>query len=330
MKAKLIICFLALMILLIPIQGNTEVIPSISGMSKIDSSSYLIVHDFKFPKDKKERFAILSVLKMDNSNKDKSVLNYESLNIDNWPKNEVQPSDLESLCKVPDSKNLFIAAESGYYNKKFGRFFIIQVNKENNIWISKYIKTIRPLKHIPGYNNQSTTSPTDQIEAINCLKGNNNKQYLILVSRGGIIDNKQIHSNIIIGELNLKNNIAFKYLSKTRLTKTNGPLKDRESSDIIVLKENSNWKLISSATLDLSNYGPFRTIIYQPGTLSINKKNELIYNALQSNKILWSLDGIKVESLSESPDFITQSKICVGSDDEYYQAVWRPLFDHLN
>ncbi|MGE0490043.1 MAG: hypothetical protein AB7S38_12625 [Vulcanimicrobiota bacterium] len=72
-------------------------------------------------------------------------------------------------------------------------------------------------------------------------------------------------------------------------------------------------ELLCVASYDPGNLGPFQSFVY-----SLGKRDWQV-----DPQRLWVLDGLKVEALA--PCSLPGSELCVGTDDEDYQGIWRPL-----
>ncbi len=77
--------------------------------------------------------------------------------------------------------------------------------------------------------------------------------------------------------------------------------------------------------MDRGDFGPFRSVIHEAGILRWDGKESLRFTP-QLPTPLYILEGTKVEAMAPCPESIPPTKICIGSDDERYGGLWRPLF----
>ena len=71
--------------------------------------------------------------------------------------------------------------------------------------------------------------------------------------------------------------------------------------------------------------GPFRSLIYSPGLIKFDETKGLLFTP-KRHESSWLVEGLKVEGLAAPASSISQSAFSIGTDDEEYGGVWRPLF----
>ncbi|MCP4179456.1 MAG: hypothetical protein GY756_16985 [bacterium] len=306
---KLIICVLIFFFGILSVFA-LDTIPGISGMAKINDNTFIIVRDLKNPIQKGNRLGIITL------SKDK--INYQPVEVTSWKDKEGVPSDLESVCAVTGKDNEYLVGESGYYKNKFGRIFRIKLFKDNNIWEAKVLNILRIYK--APLDKKGSTPSAYQNEGMACITFKH-KNILFYTMRGKAGKGKL--ARIIWGEINFKNN-SFKKIGESPLVEKT-LLGDRDCSDLYTVEESdTSYKLWAVSTIDSGDLGPFVSEIYCPGTITIQMgivqfipKSEYSYGVL--------INGLKIEALAAPTDFIPKSKFSIGTDDEIYGGVWRPI-----
>jgi hypothetical protein len=294
-----------------------------SGMARTGKNSYIIVNDKKNKRGELNdapRVAILTVKKKGISHE---VIKLE----DPDHKATFPPNDLEAVCALPGRENEFFLAESGYRNGMYGRILYAEVWEGSHQWKAKILRTFHPF---PLPQKEYSTPDADQIEGMGCvpLNGEEKEIMLILARRGGNLTPAVLVWGTVKG-LD-EEEISFSQEGEAALTEGPNPLGGRGSGDLFVQREGEGmWRIWTAATVDPGDEGPFRSLIYSPGSLVINEDKRLRYipGALD---IHWVLEGFKVEALAGPPKNIPNSVLSMGTDDENYGGVWRPLFAPKN
>ena len=146
----------------------------ISSMVRIEENIFLVVNDRKnsYKEDRilantKPRFGIVTVKK--------KWVAFEDLYV-KYPlgMSDMPPSDLEAICALPDRKQEFLVAESGYFEGKYGRVFHMRLKEKKGKWKGEFLSVFRPFS-----DNESayTTPKSKQIEGIACIEMNENSAY---------------------------------------------------------------------------------------------------------------------------------------------------------
>jgi len=304
-----------IVITVMALQFYASIAMAYSGMAKVGDNAYLIVHDVKSD-EKGNRLGLLTL------GKDKSP-KYTKVIIKNWKHSDGAASDLESICKLPGKTDEFLIAESGYWNEKFGRIFHIRLKKKRKQAI------VLNIFHLPKIIGSSEKIDGDNFEGMTCFQ-KQQSIYVVLGERGGSATYRD--SFLRIGILDLNNNSLSWEKFKNTPIKISAPGKwndARKMHSISDLYTDNNGIVWSVATQDPGDQGPFRSIIYQAATV-IDPKDNRPLKALNNSKIYWTIDGLKVESLSAPTKIVPNSFMSIGTEDENYQGVWRPLFKPLD
>jgi hypothetical protein len=314
MKHLILFFMLWTVFLIVGSTVNAAELPGYSGMVQISKNTFLTVNDRKKKKDPCSRLGVLTVTQND------GILFYP-LNVDNW--HGKSPNDLEACCSIPGRPNEYLLAESGYHKGNYGRIFHIRIIKsDDRIWKVEVIKPFRIYHR--ELDDERTTYKGDQVEGIACFHAFG-KTILVYGERGGKTETAHKLARIIWGELNL-DDYSFNMSGDEALV-TKSLLGDRDCSELFLKVDNGKIIVRSVATIDIGDTGPFKSVIYDAGIFILNTEEEKIEFMRNSNPVvLWQLDGLKVEALAAPPSFVPQSGISIGTDDEDYGGLWRPLF----
>ena len=280
---------------------DVTMIPGISGISRMSSNKYLIVHDAKVYEPDKPRLGLLNIKSTSGR------IEYKRLD---FPAAASTPSnDLEGVCRVPNTSNEFLLAESGYWGKKYGRIFHIRVIEQRVVLVREFqLPLLRD-------NNQDQRDG-DQFEGIACIALDSADVLILLGERGGTT----VYPTGILrwGTYNLgTGRVAW---SKQLLPVTApNPWGVSGLRSITGLSIDSKGWLWGSAAVDPGNNGPFRSVVYLIGHVDGNQNIPVrLYNL----DTYWIVDGFKVEGVVAGEDGLPLS---IGTEDENFGGVWRPL-----
>lgn len=286
---------------------NTE----ISGLVKIRPNGYLFVRDWKSDRQSGPRLAFLDV--------GDTGLSVKDIEIDGLGGRD-QPNDLESICSIPDGQDEYLLVESGYAQGKFGRIIRTKVTEEQGIWRASLLGVLHPTPPNTEWKDLSTPS-VDQIEGIGCVLDQSNRLWILLGKRGG----KRIPGYLIWGEVKDFKSPRPSFILTGEQSLSGNPLADRAIGEIYLEPLRSGeWRVWTVATVDEGNQGPFRSMIYSPGRLSVDQSEGALFS-LDQHSDSWMVEGLKVEGLAAPPDLLPSSVMAIGTDDEDYTGVWRPL-----
>lgn len=280
-----------------------------SGMCSYGSNSYLTVYDLKsFQEGSRVGFL--------QSYKDSLIVN--PIKITEWSEWGGPSSDLESICKLSGRNNEFLIAESGNWQGKGGRIFHIEVDT------LKLEALIKGVINIPMFKENNFGLTGDQYEGMICLQESEQNYILLLAERGG----SPVFPNGIIrwASLNLLDyRLSFStqgFIGKQLEAPGNweGNLNKRDITDLYLDENNVIW---SVGTEDMSDAGPFYSVIYQLGRVVDDSEKPFIF---LEDLIIWKeIYGFKVEALARPSSEIPGNVISFGTEDEIYGGVWRVL-----
>ena len=279
-----------------------------SGMAKLGDDSYLGVYDIKNHKVG-VRLAMIKITE--------ETIQVSPLNITGWGE-EGRSSDLESICKISGKTNEYLIAESGNWKGDLGRIFHIQVDtaklSANIIGITKL-----PYKDI---NNPDLVG--DQYESMSCLPYDENNRILILAERGG----SEVNPRGIVrwGMYNLVTHQLTFSKSGMKGIEVNAPgnwTNEKEKRDLTDLHIDSKGSIWASASEDVSDMGPFYSVIYKVGQVDTSNK-ERPFNIYSDFPTWEAVPGFKIEALS-GPSKSINCTLSFGTEDEIYGGVWRAI-----
>ena len=289
---------------------KTSFAQGISGLVQIDSSRYLAVHDALSFEDG-PRVSLLTV-------SSSAVPIIVPVTIDDWMDRDGRSSDLESLCAIPSRPNEFLMAESGRWEGRFGRLFHIRFDP------ATHRAVVLGVARLPNLCDNNPEQVGDQYEGMACLDDGSGSVVLILGERGG---SARYPSGVLRW-------VTFDLRTHTLLSTQDGlhgirvdapggwpdHRKNRDISDLFVASDGSLW---ASAAWDSGDAGPFSSLVYRIGYLRQNSHVPVVVN--RRLHVWRTCDGIKVEGVAAPPSALHRAVISVGSDDENYGGVWRPL-----
>lgn len=300
---------IAFTLLLIVTKGLNAQSIGYSGMEKIGSSKYLVVMDTKNFQDG-NRLAVVTI-------DEKKGTKVKTIKVKDWKHKLGRGNDLESVCAIPKTKNEYLLVESGYWEGEFGRIFHVKFKDDK----CKVINVYKVPSISPGGKNNPTG---DNFEAVICMKQGDDL-YVILGERGGTtrFPNGLLRIGIlkegkkkIDWKTHADNTIEIKLPKAAKTSKMMRTVTD--------LYLNENAILFASAAVDDSDIGPFKSYVYEVGQLWF--KNEKLQLKKTRKAKLFTVDGFKIEALAASPDFMENSELSFGTEDEAYPGQWRALY----
>ncbi|MCW8797029.1 MAG: hypothetical protein OQK67_08210 [Chlorobium sp.] len=282
----------------------------ISGMTQIDGNSYLVVHDaLSFENGPRMSIITLSA---------NAAPVFHPVTIDSWSHGDGRASDLESLCAVPSRSHEYLMAESGTWKGKFGRLFHLRLDTETKKAV------ILGLIKLPVLADNNPQQVGDQYESLACIKGADGRLLLLLGERGG---SQRFPDGVIRwGVIDLDRHELVFTKKGLEGIKINAPGKwknERTNRDISDIYISPGGELYISAAEDNGDNGPFSSVIYSAGKISGNFNFPVI--ADQHPEVWRTISSIKIEGLSGPAESVAGSQMSIGSDDENYGTIWRPV-----
>ncbi|MCR5661785.1 MAG: hypothetical protein K6G50_06620 [bacterium] len=296
--------FLASLIIgcsLIPAVAHAEMPSSFSGMAPFSKESVAVVNDAK---EKNDNFRVAIYYPAENS--------MEKVKID-WGKQK-RASDLEAICPVPGCRGEFFLAESGYWKGDYGRIFRLKVSMDNERgWIGDITSSFTPFNK----PESGTTADETQIEGMEAVSDGNGGFYLLLGLRG----NEDNGSKLVVSHLSGNN---YEKIGTYDFSLHKHLPGCRSCADLQLLPMGNNtFRLYSLGARDAGDFGPFSSVVCEIGSVNV-ADGQLIFTQTEPMK-LFQMDGLKAEALTITPRIINNSTFCIGTDDEEYGGIFRPL-----
>ncbi|MGM9991347.1 MAG: hypothetical protein ACI376_00630 [Candidatus Bruticola sp.] len=281
----------------------------ISGMANLNQNSLVTVSDVK-AKSEKPRLHILQV-------KDDKGVKFQPIEVLAWDingDNSVQKaSDLEAICQVPGRPYHFYAFESGYWKGGAGRAFELEIGHDPYVgWMARVVNVFHPFPE----PEDGTTADHLQIEGCAALQDGQQNTYIFLGLRGDSDHPGQLVVKRLEGDVLTE--IERKDIDLRSFFKGGRSCSDLNLQPMGVNK----FRVLSVGTIDKGDLGPFDSVICEVGTIELQNKG---YKLSMHNKPIdkYRFSGLKVESLCGY--FGENANLCIGTDDEAYQVVFRPL-----
>jgi len=313
--SRMVVCIavavsLGLALLSQAIGDSPSVEAGISAMVKLAGNAFVVASDRKGSQEG-TRLSVLTIKS--------GALCDEPLAI-GAPPAERAPSDLEAACAIPGRDGDYLLAESGYYKGEYGRALLIHVARKDGEWTAVLKGTFTPFPlPNPGYS----TPRAEQIEGIGCIRTGDGNLRLVLARRG----DSSTAAELVWGKLDDLGTPkpSFSVEGQATLTPAPGPLGDRSAADLYLKRlSDDRWRVWSVATVDGGDLGPFRSLIYDAGKLVWDPQAGLAF-VPEAIHPLWALEGVKVEALADARDPADSNGLTIGTDDESYGGIWRPL-----
>ncbi len=279
-----------------------------SGMEQISNTEYMAVYDLK-NFEEGYRMGLIEVTL--------DALKVTPLKVNTWDGDDIS-SDLESICAVPGREGEFLMAESGNWEGLRGRIFHVKVNTTD------FTADIMGSVKIPQINRNDHNLVGDQYEAMLCLPYDSIRRVVVLGERGG----SEANPNGIIrwGVLDLESySFAMNGAGlEGKKVEAPGNWKNiEEKRDITDFHVDSQGVIWAGACEDQGDMGPFYSVVYKLGMANYSDKDNPVVLFKNFNTFK-EVNGFKVEALSGPCEGI-QSTHSIGTEDEIYGGVWRPL-----
>jgi hypothetical protein len=293
----------------LPDQG-VDVLPGISGQTRFDDQSVLLVHDIKAGRDG-ARISLLST-----SATQAPVL--RAVKVDDWADAAGPANDLEAVCPVVRRPNEFIVIEAGSWQGDYGRLFHLVVNEVD--------ATARVLgsAQLPIGVDTNFSVTGDQYEGVACVANGDDTLLLILGERGG----SEAYPTGVLrwADLDLRTHELTFSPEGMQGIQVDAPGNWNDSTtnrDISGLYLAPDLELWVSAAEELGEAGPFYSVIYSVGQV-VPEQTQVI--RLHPNPRVWrEMAGFKIEALSAPSTAIPDSVMSFGTEDEVHAGTWRAV-----
>ncbi|MCA9731669.1 hypothetical protein KC799_06050 [candidate division KSB1 bacterium] len=284
-----------------------------SGMANIDSTRFLAVHDEKNYQNGPRVSVIIT--------KKDSNITVLPVEIKDWRHAEGRSSDLEAVCSIPGRTGEFLLVESGHWDGKFGRMFHIKLNLSKQ----PYQATVLGVFELPEFDAKGPGDVEgDEIEGAECVALNGDSVLVLLGERGGSSVYPTGLLRWVVADLGSDSLLWTEAGKKGKTVEAPGvwqnPSKNR---DIAALHLDTNNILWASATEDPGDSGPFNTVLYRIGTVTADITNPIQLDSQFT--VARSISGFKTEALAGPTTKVKGSTFSIGTEDEIYGGVWRPI-----
>ena len=277
----------------------------ISGAVRFDNNRIVIVSDTKAHSSKPRLQLVVF------SDKKTRCIPIE---VSGWEYPAERSSDLEAICPVPDEPGYFYAAESGYNQGRHGRIFRLHIFEDGDGEVRAQAEgSFRPFP-IPCTDTAYSTPDHLQIEGIAAAAHPTKGDILLLGLRG---------SSDHPGTLLWGRHYDGKYLIKDSCTVDLRHIipGGRSISDLHIIANNGRYDVFSVATVDFGDRGPYESAICLIGSFD---PDSLEFTPCEP-RVIHKIEGLKVEALEESPPYFPDSDFVIGTDDESFGGIIRPL-----
>lgn len=226
---------------------------------------------------------------------------YSEVEID-WPARE-PASDLEAVCRVPGQPLEYLVAESGYYRAdkkkrmRYGRVFRVKLSCCRGIVAAEILEMTKFPKRTTG------------IEGLACVGKGNNFIAVFGERDSGKLRWTQLKRGSFPAKLTLTN-VDFKSNESLKLPR-----------HVTGLFCDENGLLWVSSAEELSDFGPFRSVVQLAGTLTYHKKSPL--NLYDTPVPVFYSASHKIEGITEG--LIDHVPLSVATEDEDLGGLWFPL-----
>jgi hypothetical protein len=257
-------------------------LPDISGLEWISGNDFLAVHDAKFPIEKNR--PRISLIKTKNN---EEGITWTSLQV-NWPASSGPSSDLESIARIPGTRN-FLLAESGNDGDRYSRIFLSSLGEENQFNIQEVIDW--PVKIF-------------NVEASAVLLLNGQLYFLYSERSHGRKNTELKWAKMHLNPLRFESFQSASYAAGMTGTGLRS---------VVALDADKDGNLYSVTAYDPGDSGPFRSYVSRIGSMKMKNDSAFFIPSGKFADIL-TLDGNKIEGLT-----IREKKgreIFIGTDDE--------------
>jgi hypothetical protein len=268
----------------------------LSGMAWIEGDLFLAVHDGKNEPEELDwpRVSLVQLPKHELQG-----IVWRNLDV-TFPGPHGRSNDLESVCRIPGSK-AFLLCESGQKTKQYRRFFYA-VYADGKLTIPAYL-----------------TWPVEvtNVEATAVCRVGDRVVFLYAERAEGLPSTKIRWAELSLSPLALGDFQEVTYQAQDPIGEGARPIVamdvDRDGRIYIVSAYDSD-----------TDDGPYRSVAWRIGKVAAGADGRPTVELCENHRLA-TLDGLKVESICvrELPDGGNQ--VFVGTDDEHYGGILRPL-----
>jgi len=271
-------------------------LPDLSGLAWVEDDLFLGVHDAK-PSISNPALPRVSLVRLPRSNRE--GVSWEPLTL-SAPGAGGPISDLESVSRLPGGQG-FLLAESGQGGRRARRLFLATV-RNGRLTLDAPAPWPVPVKNV---------------EATEVVQVGGQLQFLYAERADGRSETLLRWAPISLNPLQFG---AFREVVYRGVD----PVGDGARL-IAALAADAQGNLYSASTYDSGNDGgPFRSVVWRIGRISTGADGQPQVD-LSAPTRLATLDGLKVESLAVRESRQHGTQLFIGTDDENYGGILRPL-----
>ena len=276
---------------------TASILPDISGLAWIGGDLFLAVHDAKNPEeDDRPRVSLVELPKSPTG------LTRQTMEL-TWPEPQGLSSDLESVARIPGT-TLMLLVESGGAKrdgKPFQRIFLVE-HRDRQLEIVDVTDWPVPVKNIEG---TAVARVGEQLI------------FLFAERAEGQRSTPLRWATLTLGPL------AFGSFHEVTFTSPGptGPY----ARPVSAIEVDQTGRIYVASAFDPGNNGPFRSVIWRIGRMEADGSRGPQVMLDDRPQRLATLDGIKVEGLALREESASNPDIFIGTDDENYGGILRPL-----
>ena len=268
----------------------------LSGLAWIGGDQFLGVHDAKDTPEKRD-WPRLSLLRLPQS-EDRGIV-YRPIDV-KFPVPEGRPNDLESACRLPDGKG-FLLCESGQEGVG-DRHIFHAVFHDGKLQIKSFTRWPVKIKNVEGTEV--------------CRIG---EQLIFLYAERA---DSEPSTELRWCSLSLD---PWKFGPFSQVKFTCPDPTGKGARPIAGMDVDDDGEIYIVAAHDPgSDDGPYRSVVWWIGRLE-SDQNGSAQITLRNPERMATLDGLKVESIAIRQSASGNRQVFVGSDDEHYGGILRPL-----
>lgn len=282
-----------------------------SGMALGGASTFLAVHDAKGG-DPAPRLSRVDVGAG-------GEIRCTPIEVSSWRDADGPASDLEAICDLRGRAGEFLVAESGTWEGRFGRLFHVRVAGTTAEVLGVY--------RLPSFAGARGGMDGDDYEGIASVPLFGGRFLILLGERGGSAAYPR--GLLRWGEFDPSaQKLTWRDDGRATIEITApgswpAATSHRDIADLHVAGDGTLWV---AATAEGGKDGPFRSVVFRAGRVTGDAGRPL---ETSSPVAVWVIDGFKVEALASPADAIPGSVLSIGTEDENYGGVWRPLFSEV-
>ncbi len=271
-------------------------LPGVSGLAWVEGDLFLAVHDAKRSKKQKD-WPRVSLARL--PRKKNEGITWEAVDLE-FPGEEGAASDLESACRLPGGRG-FLLAESGPRKKVPGRIFHAGF-EDGRLKISSGITWPEEVKNV---------------EAIGVCPVGDRLVFLYAERAEG-----ESSTEIRWAVLSLE---PLEFGPFRGVTYEGADFGEKDVRLISALAMGGDDTLYAVSTCDPGeDGGPFQSVVWRIGRVGTGKDGKPRVAVGERERVA-TLDGLKVEALAFRESEKGGRQLFVGTDDEDYGGIIRPL-----